>query len=333
MPEIVLQEGIDLIRQIQAIGAWLESPMLFFTFLGTENFYLLVMPALYWCLEARIGIRVGLMLLMSSSINAVLKIAVHDPRPFWLDPRVAVYHFEGSFGIPSGHAQNAVAIWGALAAGLKKNWAWFAALILAFLIGFSRMYLAVHFPTDVLVGWVIGLVILGIYLALDRRVTHWLGGQSLLRQGIIFFLVFLGFVLVGWTVIESLIAGGWAVPPVWQANATAAFPGSSPLAPLQLESVITPAATFLGFALGAAWIKNRGGFSADGTLNHRILRFILGILGVAVFWAGLGAIFPDGENILAWTLRSVRYGLVGLWITGVAPALFIRLGIAHPQSQ
>ncbi len=332
MPDSILTSGIDLLRQIQGLGSWLELPMVFFTFLGTETFYLLVMPALYWCLEARIGIRVGLMLLLSSSINAVLKLTFHDPRPFWVDPSLTVFQFEGSFGLPSGHAQNAVAVWGALAAGLRKSWAWIAAGILAFMIGFSRLYLAVHFPTDVLVGWLVGLVILGAFLLLDARVTRWLTGVPLIAQGLLFFVVAFSLVLMGWIVIEILASGGWVIPPIWQANASAAFPTSEPLSPLQLEGVITPAATFLGFGIGAAWLKTRGGFSAGGPLHQRALRFFLGIIGVLLLWAGLGAVFPEGETLIAWVLRGVRYGLVGIWITGVAPALFLKLRIGSSQT-
>jgi hypothetical protein len=53
---------------------------------------------------------------------------------------------------------------------------------------------------------------------------------------------------------------------------------------------------------------------------------------VLIFWAGLGAVFPEGETFLAWGLRFVRYGLVGVWITGAAPAIFIRMGIANLQN-
>jgi membrane-associated phospholipid phosphatase len=63
---------------------------------------------------------------------------------------------EPSFGLPSGHAQNSVAIWGILAYSFKKNWLWSIAVILMFLIGVSRLVLGLHFPQDTLLGWMDG---------------------------------------------------------------------------------------------------------------------------------------------------------------------------------
>ena len=37
--------------------------------------------------------------------------------------------------------------------------------------------------------------------------------------------------------------------------------------------------------------------------------------------------FPDGEHLLSWVLRYLRYGLVGFWIAGIAPWIFVKLGL------
>jgi hypothetical protein len=49
-----------------------------------------------------------------------------------------------------------------------------------------------------------------------------------------------------------------------------------------------------------------------------------------VLWQGLGAVFPGGEEPLALLLRYLRYALVGAWVGGLAPLLFVRLGLAAP---
>ena len=72
----------------QNLGAWLEMPMQAFTFLGSELFFLLIMPALYWSIDPVIGFRAGMMLVISVGFNTALKIFVHTPRPYWVDARV-----------------------------------------------------------------------------------------------------------------------------------------------------------------------------------------------------------------------------------------------------
>jgi len=63
----------------QSLGDWLVVPMRFFSFLGTEEFFLLVMPLLYWCIDASLGIRVGFIMLFSSGLNLIIKIPLTDP--------------------------------------------------------------------------------------------------------------------------------------------------------------------------------------------------------------------------------------------------------------
>lgn len=55
----------------QSVGDWLIAPMRFFSFLGTEEFYILILPILYWCLDSNLGIRVGVIMLFSSGLNFI----------------------------------------------------------------------------------------------------------------------------------------------------------------------------------------------------------------------------------------------------------------------
>ncbi len=85
---------------------------------------------------------------------------------------------------------------------------------------------------------------------------------------------------------------------------------------------------------GAAWLRYSGGFSAAGSGWRLIARYIFGLAGILVIWFGLDQVFPDGEMLLALSLRYVRYMLVGLWVSGAAPWLFMRFGWAvSPQGR
>lgn len=162
----------------QALGDWLVSPMRFFSYLGTEEFFLLVMPVLYWSIDASLGIRVGVIMLLSTGLNFILKLPFTGPRPYWLSADVNPLWAESSFGLPSGHAQHAVAVWGSIAAYLRHRWAWATALFLMLMIGLSRVYLGAHFIQDVFAGWLIGALLLWLFLRWSHPVARWAGRRQ-----------------------------------------------------------------------------------------------------------------------------------------------------------
>jgi membrane-associated phospholipid phosphatase len=322
----IFDGGINFILWLQSLGNWLVAPMKFFSFLGTEEFFLLFMPILYWCVDAAIGLRVGTILLLSNGLNSALKLAFHSPRPFWYSPKVAAHAFEGSFGIPSGHAQTAAGVWGMLAASLRRVWTWVLLLALIFFIGLSRMFLAVHFPVDVISGWVFGLILLWMVLALQTPVMTWMKKQTFGMQLFAVFLASLALILLA--VIAKMSASGFPLPDEWVSRAAAAFPEEEPLNPIELAGAFTSAGAFFGLAGGALWLFGRGGFSAGGPLWKRVLRYPIGLVGVLVLWYGLGAVFPRGETLLAYLLRFLRYGLVGVWLSALSPLVFMKLRLA-----
>lgn len=321
-----LDLGIEIVLFVQSLGNWLAGPMLFFTFLGSEQFFLLIAPAIYWCINSQIGLRLGIYLSLTAGVNSILKIIFHTPRPYWYDTRVAALAGESSFGIPSGHSQSAVVVWGSLAASIGKRWLGFLAGLLIILIGLSRIYLGVHFPTDVLVGWLIGIILLWILIKIEPRVLSWLRRSNLSTQISAAFIVSILLILIAW--LARLALGDWSVPSAWIENAAKAFPEGERINPLALSGIVSNAAIFFGLATGAMWINSRGGFRIQATGWQLLLRYLVGLLGVVVFWFGLGEILPDGESLLPLFLRYLRYALVGFWVSGLAPDIFIRLHLA-----
>jgi membrane-associated phospholipid phosphatase len=173
MPEAVLDWGIDLILQLQvSLGGPAVAVLNFFSFLGYEEWFLLMMPFIFWCVDARMGVRVGIYLTVSGILTAILKVYLHDPRPYWYDPRVQVLaELDPWFGIPSGHALIGIGVWGGAAASIRKNWAWIAAGFIVFMIGLSRVALGVHFPTDVIAGWLIGALLLYLMVRFEDAIS------------------------------------------------------------------------------------------------------------------------------------------------------------------
>ena len=329
MPASFLDSGIDFVLLAQNLGTWLEQPMLFFAFLGSEEFYLLIAPAIYWCISARTGIRVGLFLSLSAGINAIFKLLFHMPRPYWYDRRVSALSTETSFGNPSGHSQNAVVVWGSLAASIGKAWAWVTAVVIIILISFSRVYLGVHFPVDMIGGWLIGAILLWTLMRLETPVLRWLDGQSLFIRIVVVFLVSVS--LIAMAAFARLMLAGWELPAEWIENARVADPSAEPINPLAFGGIVSNAALFFGLAVGGIWIHEKGGFVTRGTVWQLVLRYLVGLVGVLVLWRGLGLIFPGGEMLIPFSLRYIRYVLVGVWVSGLAPLLFIQLRLSTPK--
>jgi len=311
---------------LQSLGDWLKSPMSFFSFLGTEEFFLIVLPALYWCVDSGAGFRIAVMLLLSNGVNGLLKLAFHAPRPYWFDSRVRALSTETSFGIPSGHAQNAASMWGLMAWLVRRKWFTVVSVITIFLIGFSRLYLGVHFTSDVLFGWLLGGLLLLAFVRLEKPVLARVQKMSLEQQLIAVLGSSIGLVLL--TLLIQFLMGTWQLPQTWVQNAQSAAPDVQ-IAPLSLNGMITIAGMWLGLLGGAAVFYARYGmFNVGGVGWKRVLRYAVGVMGVIVLWYGLGQIFPRSETLIGFGLRYLRYVLVGSWVSALAPLLFIRLRLA-----
>lgn len=316
--QTLIDGGIALIIALQGTGDWLIAPMKFFSQLGTEDFFFLVLPLIYWSIDSMLGLQVGMILVTSSMFNYVGKIIFAGPRPYWVSSHVRALWTETTFGVPSGHAQHAMSVWGIIAAYRKQAWVWVVCGFLIFMIGFSRIFLGAHFPHDVVVGWLFGAILLWAFSRYWNTAAVWLSGKTFGQQVLIAFLVSMLFVVVGMGV--TAFRSGYQLPESWLSNAML-VQEEAPY-PVDPNGTFTSAGTFFGLGLGLAWINSRGGYQASGPVWKRALRYVIGLIGVLVLWMGLGAIFPRGESVLIFALRYFRYTLVGWWVTGGAPWIF-----------
>jgi membrane-associated phospholipid phosphatase len=321
-----LEWGIPIIEWFQHLGDGWLLPMEFFSFLGTEYFIMLVMPVLYWCYDISLGFRLGLILIFSNGINSILKMAFGWPRPYWVSDSVKALSTESSFGIPSGHSQNAVVLWGRLAFALRRPMITFICIVLIFLISLSRLYLGVHFPTDVLGGWLIGCFLVFIFMVLDKPVGQWLKNQSFRLKMILAFIFPVSIMILGIVVIG--ITADRPVPQDWIETAQIASPEGKGIDPYNLEGFISGSGSLFGFSAGYLLLLRWNRFKTAGPLLKRINRYIVGICGVVVIFFGLRMIFPQGETLLAHSLRFIRYAGVGLWVSYLGPRAFVALRLA-----
>jgi undecaprenyl-diphosphatase len=146
----------------------LDSLFLVITHLGDEGaIWILIGLSLWYVKRTRMtGIAIGTALIMEVlCVNAVLKEAVDRVRPCAIETIQMAMGCPDSPSWPSGHTGASFAAATVLLL-MHRRWGW-PALVLAALIAFSRMYLFVHYPTDVAAGVVIGCAcgVLGVKLA------------------------------------------------------------------------------------------------------------------------------------------------------------------------
>ncbi len=328
-----LQSQIPFILALQQLAA-LKTPMALFSFFGSEELFLFLLPLVYLCIDSGLGARLAFVLLLGNSFNWMLKLAFHLPRPYWFDTRVQAFAAETSYGLPSGHAQNATSVWGLLASVFGKHpertlsvskrqskGAWVAAIVIIGLISFSRIFLGVHFITDVIGGWLVGGLFLAAFFWLEPKATRWLveigfGGQVAAATGAAALIAVIGLGLRG------LVASS-PDPVSWASFAAEAR---------TLDGLFTAAGSIFGVGLGLAMANRWARFSAGGPLGKRAARFVIGLIGVLIFWAGLRAVFPQEPEAVALVFRFVRYALATWWAIFLAPWLFLKFNLAEARS-
>jgi len=328
--EILYDGGIQVVVFLQGLGEWLRGPMRLFSFLGDEYFFLLLMPIVYWAYDTRLGVRLGLLMLVSSSLSEMAKLLIHTARPFWYSTGIKAYLVETSFGMPSGHSFTASSVWGGLASFFRKAWIWIAAIFLIFFIGLSRVYNGVHFPHDLVTGWTFGGILLAVYVFLEKPVITWFKKQGLVVKIAASF--GLSLVLIFLVVLAKLSLAAFTVPDVWMQNAAAFFPEEA-FDPLKIAGVFSTSGALFGLCLGVILLPRLGGFHPGGDIWKRLARVFIGVAGVLAIYLGLKAIFPEGEYFLAYILRYARYALIGLWMAGIAPFLFVKTGLADARAK
>ncbi len=291
--------GTDVILWLQSY----QSPAadVFFTAVTVLAEGWLILPTavlLYWCVDAGAGRRVLLILVSGLTVNTTLKNLLRVERPYLADERIRVLRPETATGysMPSGHTQNAATFWPAAAMQLK--WRFFAlAVLLAALVGVSRMYLGVHTLADVLLGLGVGLlwVVLGQRLCLFAE-----------RRGPAAYLLFL--IPMGLSLLMLL--------PLEQGR------------PAQLGDAAAAAGVSLGCIGGIILEQRYVRFTARTSLPRQVVKVLIGVAGLALIEFGLKSILPSGQ-----LFRFFRYGLIGLWAALGVPlaAVYMENGWKKPQ--
>ena len=299
-----MEYQLDILMYLQSIRNELLTSLFTFFTICTEVPVITVLTAiLYWCINKKAGQRILFALCGSLNINIGVKNFVKMARPIGLKGLESLrIETATGYSFPSGHTQTATTFWIAMMTQFKKAWVYIIGILMILGSGISRLYLAVHWPMDVIVGWFFGIVLSILFVKIFDYIddsksyyiligimlifgvcTYFIGGEDFYKM----FGLYTGFVL-GYMVEDTYIN-------------------------FSTESEKKRKNIFA---------KNPSKF---GGLGNRILRFVVGIISLLAVYLLLNYL----EDTLAVKLEEVtnifkylKYTIVVFWGVAGAPAIF-----------
>lgn len=257
-----------------------------------EEWLVVVVATLFWVTDrsfARFFVAVAV---LQYWLNAFLKVLFAVSRPEASEGVRILGSTDDVLSRPSGHAQGSAAIYTLLARHVRRRWFRALAVVAITLIGVSRVYLGVHWPEDVVLGWSIGVgftfAMAALWPWISAVATRLAFGVRLALEALIPFLL-----LVAWEIIPDMAA----VAPTTRYSVLGALAG-----------------IWLGTLLEERWV----GFDHRGPLPWQAIKLALGVALVMGVRLALKELFPTGD----WA-DAVRYVFVGTTTSLFAPWLFV----------
>lgn len=176
---------MDFLRFLESIRIpGLNEFMLGITYFGDEIAFLVAALVMFWCVDKRKGYYILAVGFLGTITSQFMKLWYRIPRPWVQDPDFTILEQAregaGGYSFPSGHSQCSVGTFGGIAAVTKNKAVRIACIAICILVPFSRMYIGVHTPADVLVGSLIGIVLICLMKPLvfskDGKYIPWLLG-------------------------------------------------------------------------------------------------------------------------------------------------------------
>lgn len=165
----------------------LDAFFIYWDYVDTVWFSIIFAAIIAYLFNRNKGSSLFFLLMSSSLISMLLKNHFHLPRPCQVDPLVGIVCYK-SFGFPSGAAQTGTIILGMAFMKRQSNICKMFAVLFALFLYFSRVYLGLHFFTDILGGVVVGAVLVWVYLKFASFIERHLDKCAFGFSALLFFI-------------------------------------------------------------------------------------------------------------------------------------------------
>ncbi|MCE5189032.1 MAG: phosphatase PAP2 family protein [Eubacteriales bacterium] len=167
---------MDFLRLLEGLRTpFFDTVFQFFTLFGEETLFMVIAMAVFWCIDKKNGYFLLYVCFLGNTINQFLKLLFVVPRPWVLDEKFTIVESARAqatgYSFPSGHTQNSAGLFLGIARSRKETWVRIVCIALTMLVAFSRMYLGVHTPADVLTS--LGVALLLVLVAYPLFYRAW----------------------------------------------------------------------------------------------------------------------------------------------------------------
>lgn len=304
---------------LQQHADWPEVHDFFSDIAGPIGWWVLVQVVVLF-IGTRRGLRLAWFVSLAALSNTLLKWLWAEPRPYWTSDAITASRATPGFGMPSGHAQGAVALWfglwlavGRSATGGRGLWLLLTAVVFIVFTGISRVYYGVHSVSQVLVGFGFGIALTLLLSALLPRIEAALRALSLFARSAIS-LIGLGVALAaGW--LTYSYRAGFVAPAQWQARFEATqtrtgYSGEFGEMGLVHPSSLILVALIAGFVV-LALVSSETGHRLARTLRSRAACFAFAVVVNLAVLVGLREAQAGLPLVACWLALQP---LVALWL-------------------
>ncbi|MHA1972952.1 MAG: phosphatase PAP2 family protein [Candidatus Hodarchaeales archaeon] len=327
MSDLIFSEiGEQLLELIQS----LSNPILDLYFGVVTTFgntlpILIILILLYYTFNKEYISKLVYLLIISAHLNTIAKVFFHNPRPFQYDEKYRVttsFLKETTWGargysFPSGHSQTQGTLWGYVFHKYKSWQAFLTGLVFLVSIPLSRSYLGVHWPGDIVVGVVFGLLIAIVFMQIDTRYGSYFSNMTDKEKIFYGILGSIGLYLLGLAtlMVTVMIFGPDISSDLWLNSDLGVYPG-----------------IFAGIITGQVLEKKHLDFQVRGKeWKSIVVRGMIGFISVVIlylFTKVVAKLFKSFQESLPWILSVgdfLSYFLLAFVLVYVVPLIFIRI--------